>query len=291
MPDKPALTPRDAAGRLRLLYSWEAALTQSGSAPSEARSRKVIQREARRLRRSVQAHLERLGKDLQRVFAADQARPGNLVIEEKLARLRHEIRQFNHVLKATGADDLGGMVELPLDHYPVELGLGRDAVLRLDRDDFITLAAAAAIIIVACLSITWYSLWREDVTFSMERPSPGQVAIHFRNDSSFVASLYGPWPESEAGLEKRSYGMRLLCRTSGMDEFQDCTNIREAWGYQGQVIAPQKPVQVDTGVAVTVVLHVSVLEKAYGDPVEAIRIECGNRKNRDDVTFDIVLNE
>lgn len=288
-PDNAPLTARNAALRLRLLYSWEESLAAAGGA--SAKDARRARREIQRLRQTVQAEVERLGKELQRVFAADQTRPGNVVIEEKLGQIRHAIRQFNQVLKAVRADDLGGVVELPLEHYPVELGLGRDAPVRLERDDFITLAAAAAIILVSSLTITWYHLWREDVTFNVDRPATNQIAIIFKNDSSFVASLYGPWPDSDAGLEKHSYGVRLLCRTSETKTFQDCTNIRDAWGYQGQVISPLKPVQVDTGVSATILLHIPTLEKLYGSTIEAVEIECGSRRNRDAYTFELALHE
>jgi len=264
---------------------------RSGNVKGHQKSRRRARQEIRCTRQLVQDEVARLGTELQRVFAADQARPGNLVIEEKLGQLRHAVRQFNQVLKAERADDLGGLVELPLEHYPVELGLGQNGPFQLERDDFITLGVAAAVILVSCFAIAWYNLWREEVTFNVDRPADNQVAIIFRNDSSFVAQFYGPWPDSDSGLDKHSYGLRLLCRTEQMDSFQDCTSIRDAWGYQGQVISPLKPVQVDTGLAVTVLLHIPALEKAYGDTIAAVQIECGNRRNRDAYVFTVNLHE
>lgn len=250
------------------------------------------QREIALTHRQVRAEIEQLGTDLQHVFEADRKRPGNVVIEEKLDKLRHDIQQWTQVSKAKHSEDLGGMVELPLDHYPVELGLGRaGSGLQLEREDFITLGVAAAIIVVSCLAITWYNLWREDVDFALSGPAKGQIAVTFRNDSSFTANFFGPWPESDAGLPRHSYGVQLYCRPADGKEFQDCTSIREVWGYQGQVISPIKPVQVEPGVEVTIILLVPALEKIYGSPIAELKITAGNRGDRGDFKFTVPLSK
>jgi len=46
---------------------------------------------------------------------------------------------------------------------------------------------------------------------------------------------------------------------------------------------------VESGAAATIVLHIPVVEKDYGEPLEAIRIECGNRRSRDAYFFEIAL--
>ena len=279
---------RYVAERLRLLYSWRESLN-AGGAPLprvKAAADRLATREIAAARQQAHAEIERLAGELQNVLAAEQRRRGNLVIEEKLGQIRHEIGQFNWLFKAESSAGLGGMVELPLEHYPVELGLHRPlAGLQMERDDFITLGAAAIFIVASCLAITWYHLWREDVTFSLDRPGPRQIAVIFRNDSSFVASFYGPWPDSDAGLEKHGYGVRLYARSAGSDSFQECTSIREAWSYQGQPISPLKPIQVESGVTVTVLLDIPTLKKVYGDTVGEVRITCGNRHDRGDFSF------
>lgn len=288
--DSPPLKARGIAERLRLLYSWQESLAaQSGTRRGGAARRAAAEIAA--TRKHVRAEIERRGEELQRVFQADQQRPGNLVIQEKLGQLRHQIQQLSVVLKARSAAELGGFIELPLEHYPVELGLGRSvAGIRFERDDFITLVVAAIIIVISCLTITWYHLWREDVAFGVDQPGPDRVAVHFQNDSSFVAHFYGPWPESEAGLAARSYGVRLYCRPAGGETFQDCTSIRDVWRYQGQPISPLKPIQVETGVAVTIHLRLDELERVYGAAVEAVRIECGNRGNQDDFSYTLTVD-
>lgn len=284
-------TAREAAQRLQLLYSWRESLqARDHKRVRDRAAARRAQREIDVTRKRVQDEITRVGEELRRVFEADQQRPGNLVIEEKLGQLRHTIHQLTQVLKAGASGDLGGFVQMPLEHYPVELGLGRaPAGIRLERDDFITLTVAAAIIVIGCLAITWYKLWREDVNYTVERPAADRIALHFKNDSSFVAQFHGPWPESDTALERRSYGLRLYCRAEGAEDFQDCTSIREAWRYQGQMISPLKPVQVETGVAVTIHLHLDELEKLYGAPVEELRIACGNRRNRNDYSFSLDL--
>lgn len=283
-----APTAREFAARLRLLYSWRDCLESQPAAGRAARRR--ADREIEAARAQIQQHIARLGEDLQRVYAADRDRPGNLVIEEKLRNLRHGIQQWNALLKATTAAELGGSVTLPLSHYPIELGLARRlAGVQLGRDDFITLGVAAAAIAISSLGIAWYNLWRENVAFDLTVPARGLVAVNFHNRSNFVASLYGPWPEGSSGLVRRSYGVRLFARAEGADELRECTSLRDAWGYRGETISPLKPIQVEPGVTVTIELLVPALEKLLGEEVAELRIDCGNHRNRDDFSFTVEL--
>lgn len=279
---------RELAQRLRLLYSWQEALALYGDRPlrAGAATERRVQNAIAESLQAARMALDSRASDLRQVIRADQERPGNLVIEEKLEQLRHEITQYNWLLKAKSSADLGGMVEFPLEHYPVELGMERaPGQFQLERDDFITLAASALIIVVSCLAITWYNLWRQDVAFTVERADAAHVAVHFSNSSNFATQLYGPWPQSDVGLDGQSFGVKVFCRAVGASDFQDATSLRDAWSYQGQPISPLKPIQVEAGLSVAILLDLENLETLYGAPLEEIRITGGNRRNREQFEF------
>lgn len=239
-----------------------------------------------RLRQDARKAIEATGVRLQEAFGAANASG------EYLARLRHDIAQFNILLKANASSDLGGFADMPLDQYPAELGLElRATIMGLERDNFITIVAAAIITVVLCTSIAWYHLWRADVDFYIDRPGPRHVSIKFQNNSSFTTYLLGPWPEGGTDFRRYDYGLSLYCRARGAKDFQDCTNLREVWTYQRRALSPTKPIQVETGMAVTVMLDATQLERAYGREIAEIRIDCGNSWRRSMFSFTERLRE
>lgn len=272
------LSPRDGALRLRLLLSWRERLAlQKRRHPGAERA---ARQEELKLRQQARRAIEETGERLQRALASG-APEG-----ETVARLRHDIAQYNVLLKANASSDLGGFADLPLDDYPKELGVRVvERTYGLERDDFITIIASIIIIVVLCGGIAWYHLWRADVEVNIDRPGPRQVSIKFQNDSSFATHLVGPWPEGGVDLKRTDYGLALHCRAVGSEEFQDCTNLREAWTYQRRAISATKPVQVESGMAVTVILDTTQLERDYGSEIAEIRIDCGNPWRRRQFSF------
>ena len=272
------LSPRDGAQRLRLLLSWRERLAlQKRRHPAAERA---AQQEELKLRQQARRAIEETGERLQRALASGTPEG------DTVARLRHDIAQYNVLLKANASSDLGGFADLPLDDYPKELGVR--VVKRtygLERDDFITIIASLIIIVVLCGGVAWYHLWRADVEVNIDRPGPRQVSIKFQNDSSFATQLVGPWPEGGVDLKRTDYGLALHCRAVGSEEFQDCTNLRDAWTYQRRAISATKPVQVESGMAVTVILDTTQLERDYGSEIAEIRIDCGNPWRRRQFSF------
>ncbi len=272
------MSPRDGALRLRLLLSWQERLAlQTKRRP---RAERVAARELKALRQEARNAIETTGERLQRALAAQQPEG------EEVVRLRHDIAQFNLLLKAKASQELGGFADLPLDQYPVELGLRvRGKSLGLDRDDFITIVVSLILMVLICGGIAWYHLWRAEVSFQISRPGPRHVAIEFQNHSSFTTYLVGPWPEGKAKFDHNDFGLALHCRAAGAEKFQDCTNLRDVWTYQRRTLSPAKPIQVESGMSVVVVLDLTRLESAYGMPIAEIRVDCGTAWRRTRYTF------
>lgn len=266
---EPLLSPREGARRLRLLLSWRERLAlQSRRQPAAERR---AAREEKALRLQIRQAIEETGIRLQE--ALTEPRQPDTTIE----RLRHDISQYNMLLKATDSSALGGFADLPLDDYARELGLRADGVAgRLERDDFITIISSLIIMVVLCLGIAWYHLWRADLNAYIDRPSPRQISIRLQNNSSFSVNLIGPWPEGGFKYGRGDYGLALYCRAVGSDKFQDCTNLREAWTYQRRAFSPSKPVPIEPGTSATAVLDLTQLERAYGSEVAEVRIDCGS---------------
>ena len=249
---------------------------------------RIAAREEKKLRQQARRAVEETGARLQAVLANPKADPR--VAEEAVTRLRHDITQFNLLLKATSSSDLGGFADLPLDAYPGELGLQvRAGVMGLERDDVITIIASLIIMVVLCLGITWYHLWRAEVSVHIDRPGPRHVSIKLQNDSSFTVNLAGPWPEGGPALKRNDYGIALYCRAEGSEDFQDCTNLRDAWTYQRRAFSPTKPVPVESGTSVTALLDLTQLERAYGSEIAEVRIDCGNPWRHRQFSFTEVL--
>lgn len=266
---EPLLSPREGARRLRLLLSWRERLAlQSRRLPAAERK---AAREEKNLRQQVRQAVEVTGERLQEALA-EPRQP-----DEMLERLRHDIAQYNMLLKASASSELGGFADLPLDAYPKELGIRSVGVaVRLERDDFITIVASLVIMVVLCLGIAWYHLWRADLSAFIDRPSPRHVSIKLQNDSSFSVNLIGPWPDGGFELKRTDYGIALYCRAVGSDKFQDCTNLRDAWTYQRRAFSPSKPVSVEPGTSATALLDLTQLERAYGSEIAEVRIDCGS---------------
>jgi hypothetical protein len=244
-------------------------------------------REVKALRQEVRGAVEATGERLQRALAGEQSNG------DEVTRLRHDITQFNMLLKATASQELGGFADLPLDQYPVELGLRvRGSNFKLDRDDFITVVVSVVLMIFICGGIAWYHLWRAEVFFQISRPGPRLVAIEFQNHSSFTTYLVGPWPEGRADFDHNDFGLTLHCRAAGAEEFQDCTNLRDVWTYQRRTLSPAKPIQVESGMSVVVVLDLTRLESAYGMPIAEVRVDCGSAWRRARFSFtETIRNE
>jgi len=272
------MSPRDGALRLRLLLSWQERLAlQTKRRPQAER---VAAKEVKALRQEARSAIEATGERLQRALAAQQPEG------DEVMRLRHDIAQFNLLLKANASQELGGFADLPLDQYPVELGLPvRRKRYGLDRDDFITIFVSIILMVSICGGIAWYHLWRAEVAFHISRPGPRHVAIEFQNHSSFTTYLVGPWPEGKAKFDHNDFGLTLHCRAAGAEEFQDCTNLRDVWTYQRRTLSPAKPIQVESGMSVVVVLDLTRLESAYGMPIAEVRVDCGTTWRRARYTF------
>ena len=272
------MSPRDGALRLRLLLSWQERLAlQSKRRPQEERT---AARELKALRQEARHAIEATGERLQHALAG-QGADGDEVM-----RLRHDIAQFNLLLKAGTSQELGGFADLPLEQYPLELGL---QVSRkrygLERDDFITIVVSIILMVSICGGIAWFHLWRAEVAFNISRPGPRHVAIEFQNHSSFTTYLVGPWPEVKMAYDHNDFGLTLHCRAAGTENFQDCTNLRDVWTYQRRTLSPAKPIQVESGMSVVVVLDLTRLESAYGAPIAEVRVDCGTTWRRARYTF------
>lgn len=272
------LSPREGAQRLRLLLSWRERLAlQSRRQPAAER---LALREEKKLRQQARQAVEETGLLLQQALAEPD------YAEEPLARLRHDIAQYNVLVKASSSSDLGGFADLPLEDYPRELGLVViPRIWGLERDNFITIVFSLIVTVVLCSGVAWYHLWRAEVTFTIDRPDARHVSIKFQNNSSFATRLLGPWPDGGKELAHGNYGFTLYCRARDAEEFQDCTNLRDVWTYQRRGLSPTKPLSVESGTSVTVVLDTIQLEQSYGSEVVEVRIECGSPWRRRQFTF------
>lgn len=267
------MSPRDGALRLRLLLSWQERLAlQTKRQPNAERA---AAKEVSALRQKARNAIEAAGERLQRALAGHQPEG------EEVVRLRHEIAQFNLLLKATASQELGGFADFPLAQYPVELGIQvRRKTAGLERDDFITIVVSLVLMVAICGGIAWYHLWRAEVSFHISRPGPRHVAIEFQNHSSFTTYLVGPWPEGKSAFDYDDFGLTLHCRAVGAEKFQDCTNLRDVWTYQRRTLSSAKPIQVESGMSVVVVLDLTRLESAYGTPIAEVRVDCGTTWRR-----------
>jgi len=270
-------TARAVAQRLQLLLSWKERLAlQTGRNRAVERQVDAALLEARK---AIRAGVEHAGIQLQSGIASG-------VDPARLDRFRHAIAQGNLLLKVNTSADLGGFVDLPLAEYPTATGVKLESrIIGLTRDDFFTILATLIIAPTVCLAIAWYYLWRVEVEFFIDRPSPRHVTIRLQNNSSLGVEFLGAWPESDAELPTRAYGVSLYCRTTGEKSFQECTNLREVWSYQRQALSTRRPLAVEAGTFATITLDLDQLQQLYGAEIKDIRIDCGSPWRKRLATF------
>jgi len=268
------------AQRLCFLLSWQEALsrTPQNEACAGRAYRKQAAQAVAQLRGEARTAIQDAGAKLQALMAQKNDGP-------EAAALRHRIGQLNHLLKATDAAHLGGPIAMTLEAYADAFGAKRGGPLRLDRDDRITVAVALVLMVVICLGLAWFYLWRANTTFEIEPSGRDYLALHMANGGQRPVAFIGSWPDLMPDSDLPLYGVTLYCRPVGADAFQLSTAIGDVWIYQSEYLAPQRQLAVEPGVTITLLLDIRELESAYGEPLEAIRIECGTPRRRRQAVF------
>lgn len=273
---------KQRAQRLCFLLSWQEALSRTPhSEPFAGRAyRKRANKAVARLREEARTDIANAGEELQaRVARGDSG--------ESVDALRHRIQQLNHLLKAQTASDLGGHAAMTLEDYAIafpEDSPGPMGFTPLDRRDYITIVVSIVVLVVTCLGLAWFHLWRVNIHFTLEPAGPDYLALQLSNEGQQPVAFIGSWSDFQA-LDGTTYGVAVHCQAVESDVFQPATEIGDIWIYQNEVMAPQRRVSVEPGVTITVLLDLRELEAAYGEPLAAVRLECGTPSNRRRAVF------
>lgn len=262
-----------SAQRLCLLLSWREALERAeANVPfANARYRQLADRNIQAIRSEAETAIRETGGHLQAQMAAHAD-------EAALAPIRHRIQQLNRLLKVRRSEELGGPVAMSLADYAAMFGEkkpGPFQFTRWERQDFITIGLSLVLMTALCLGLAWFQLWRAQIDFRIDTAGPGYLALFMENRGQHTASFVGSSSTAATPPTDLAYDVTLWCKAKGQDTFQPCTTPADVWVYNNQVLAPRRAVSVEAGVTVTLLLDLKALEKAYGEPLEAVRLECG----------------
>ena len=272
-----------SAHRLCLLHSWQEALQRTAeNVPyGGARFRRQAARGIQAVRAEAEQAIQEAGSRLQAGMAQNAS-------EADLAPIRHRIQQLNRLLKVNRAEELGGPVAMSLPDYAAALGEKKPGPLqftRWERQDFITIGLSVVLMTALCLGLAWFHLWRAQVDFRIEQAAPPYLALFMENNGQHTASFVGSGSLTAPQAGELAYDVTIYCKATGQDSFQPSIAPGDVWIYHNEVLTPRRPVTVETGVTVTLLLDLDALEKAYGEPLDAVRLECGPVSGRRQAKF------
>jgi len=278
-----------SAQRLCLLLSWQEALQRSPEKEPFGGAR--YRRQAAQGIQAIRAEAE---KAIQETATHLQAQMARNASEADLAPVRHRIQQLNRLLKVTRAEELGGPVAMPLPDYAATVGEkkpGPFQFTRWERQGFITIGLSLVLMTALCLGLAWFQLWRANVDFRIESAGAPYLALFMENKGQHTASFVGSAPTTSLADSELAYDVTIWCKALGQDSFQPCSAPGDVWIYNSEVLAPQRAVSVESGVTVTLLLDLDTLEKSYGEPLEAVRLECGLVDGRRQARFTHVVSD
>lgn len=297
----PAMVNREALQqRIQLLLSWreQAGKMVRGGKRGSSAGKRHYAAHARRadfyLKRTVDEHhglVEKLGLELQAALseisriekraASGHIRPADAEmataeIERRVNRMRAEITAYNALLRAKRSSEAGGFIELPIDEYPLRLGVPSITRRRAGWE----LRHYMTILIIAVISsIGGYAYYSQATATSLtctgtyQRPPGEHVEMTLNNLGVDLAQVHVPWPNPiPEGLDDTHCGFNVFARLEGGIDFQFVPTSPDEWAYHGAPLTGQDILTVPSGVSDSFRLDVARLRGRL-QTVEALRVE------------------
>lgn len=288
--------------RFRLLHSWNAKAERLFERADPNDKKVVMQRrkaadmaaaELDRARRREEPSLEELALALREnldylsasgTIRLDAPAPNTQDAPPQLAEveaIRSEIARYNQVLSAQSAEELGGFLDLPIDEYPVALGLRRTPSQGVQRFASTPKRVMLAATISALLGVagTWFYLQSaRAVTVEIDEPQAGIVSLRLHNQTTDTLAFWIPLATLPSSAENVHdvCGIRVLGRGPDDDKPSLLPVEITHWQVPGRPGNPALPLTVGPGLSLSVDLDLQTMRRDYG-PFDRMILQCVRR--------------
>ncbi len=179
---------------------------------------------------------------------AQKANEQNRELAAEMVVLQKAIHVSQAIVNAQSADDLGGLIELPIDEYAIridpdhakrkkERSLNRNAI---DSKTLVKGAAALLGIVFLWMGWSYYdSLGKGRFSAVTTQGRDQAIEISCKNTGDKRIKVYAPWPSaittapSREKFPRRSFGIQLYVKEKGKDGFRLLPASPGCW-YQGR---------------------------------------------------------
>ena len=231
--------------------------------------------------------------------SAVEANERNRAHTQAIADIEVQIAHTQMILDAQSADDIGGIIDLPIEEYEKKVTPPAPTSARTARSSSdslptaITTIAAAIVLggIAAYLYLNFGRTARASFEVEVDATNPAIIRIVCRNDGNRPLAWYVPWPEGNSRIARAdatSVGILLYAMERESDTPRLVPNSAGCWDFRGAPLIDSGPLNVRPGLAVKATLDLALLRE-LGVDAAVVRLVFTHRGGAEFDHFETVV--